>query len=194
MMLADVPVKHKRRVVMSEPFLGEIRMFGGNFAPRSWALCNGQLLPISQNDALYSILGTTYGGDGRSTFGLPDLQGRSPKHPGDGAGLNPVRLGQKGGREAHNLTTAEMPSHNHTGTMHAETAIGDATNPQGRLLAVSGSNDLIYSSSAPIQNLTLHSDALVIQNTGGGQSFSIESPYLGVNFIIALQGAYPPRS
>ena len=179
---------------MSEPFLAEINMFGGNFAPRGWAFCDGQLLPIAQNDALFSILGTLYGGDGRTTFGLPDLRGRSPKHPGDGPGLRQVRLGERGGREEHTMTTAEMPSHSHTGSMYAEGGPATANIPLGRLFAKPKTDDLIYADAAPRPNKLMHDDCIKVNASGGGQSFSIDSPYLGVNFIIALQGVYPSRS
>ena len=184
---------------MSDPFIAEIVMFGGNFAPRGWALCDGQLLPIAQNDALFSIVGTTYGGDGRTTFALPDLRGRSPKHPGDGPGLGNVRLGQRGGSEEHTLSTAEMPSHNHihSHAFHAEAVAADKRGPKGRMFAISSMDDLIYKSPDPKNNVVMAAESISNNTegtTGGGRSFSIESPYLGVNFIIALQGVYPSRS
>lgn len=182
---------------MSEPFLGEIRMFSGTYAPRGWAFCDGQILEIQRNDALFAIIGTIYGGDGRVTFALPDLRGRVPKHSSDGnagPGLRSVQLGERGGREEHELSVAEMPSHTHTGTMHAETAKADSNSPINRLLAFPATDDHIYSSSDPVANQTMHADSLAIQSTGGNQAFSINNPYLGINFIIALEGIFPPRS
>lgn len=175
---------------MSEPFLGEITMFGGNFNPRGWALCDGQLLPISQNSALFSILGTTYGGDGRTTFQLPDLRGRSPKHAGQGPGLSNVRLGQRGGREEVALTEREMPSHSHTATLHGEKTAADNPNPSGRMLA----GATIYAEPIAKDDKAMAPGSVLVQNAGGGQSFGIDSPYTAVNFIIALQGIFPSRS
>jgi microcystin-dependent protein len=179
---------------MAEPFLGQISMFAGNFAPRGWAYCDGQLLAISQNTALFSILGTTYGGDGRSSFGLPDLRGRFPMHPGHGPGLTSHRWGERGGREEYTLSISEMPSHSHTGTMHAESAQADSNSPINRLLAFPLQDDYIYSSSAPTPNQTMHADSLQIRNTGGGQPFPIVNPYTCIYFIIALQGIFPSRN
>lgn len=166
-----------------EPMLGEIRMFAGNFAPRSWALCDGQLLPINQNQALFSILGTTYGGDGRTTFGLPDLRGRVPVHPGNGPGLSNYNLGQKAGVENVTLTSAQMPSHDHSLVAGSNDS---QKSPSGGLLANRGE----YSSNSP--GATMGSSA--IQNTGGSQSHTNIQPYQCVNFIIALQGVFPSRS
>lgn len=172
-----------------EPFIGQISMFGGNFAPRNWALCNGQLLPISQNQALFSILGTTYGGDGRTTFALPDLRGRIPMHEGSGPGLSTVRLGQRGGAEQVTLTTNELPSHNHTGAIKVSNAAVDDDSPSSN--ASLGASE-IYVTGAP--NTYLAAGSVVTNNTGGGRPFPTRNPYLGINFIIALQGTFPPRS
>ncbi len=165
-----------------EPFIGEIKMFGGNFAPRGWALCDGQLLPISQYSALFSILGTTYGGDGRTTFGLPDLRGRVAMHAGNGPGLSPRNLGRKAGSETVTLTTNQMPSHHHglvSGNANNEAqAAGHLIGKEGRYANSVGS--------------TMHQAS--IQNAGGGQSHENMQPYLVVNYIIALQGVYPSRS
>ena len=175
-----------------EPFIGQIIMFGGNFAPRGWALCDGQLLPISQYSALFSILGTTYGGDGRTTFGLPELRGRVPMHPGHGPGLDDRRLGEKSGNEDTILGINNMPSHNHVA--RATTVDGDSTSPANALWADDlGVSSATYNSNANVTaDTTMRAEA--IGNTGGGQAFTNLQPYLAVNFIIALQGTYPSRS
>lgn len=176
---------------MSEPFVAEIRIFAGNFAPRSWAFCNGQLLPVSQNTALFSLIGTTYGGDGRSTMALPNLQGRAPMHPGRGPGLTEKRLGQLGGSETVTLTEAQIPNHSHNQLGSNEESEFDGTNnPQNALPgSVEGGKELYANPS----NLQPISDA-AIENTGGGQPHNNMQPYLTMNFIIALQGLYPSRS
>ena len=162
-------------------------MFGGNFAPRGWALCDGQLLAVSSNSALFSILGTTYGGDGRTTFGLPDLRGRAPIHAGHGPGLADRRLGQKGGAEQVYLTTNQLPPHNHN--IHAANVSGDDTNPITAKAFASASGDL-YSDSP--QTSTMNND--VVTNTGGGQGHDNMQPFQCVNYIIALQGIFPSRN
>lgn len=176
---------------MSDPFLAEIIMFGGNFAPRGWALCDGQLLPISQNQAVFSLLGTTYGGDGRTTFALPDLRGRAAIHPGTGPGLSPYRLGQRGGAETVNLTTAQIPSHTHSAsvTLHANTGGGDDNDPTARYPG-EGANDFY----ADGQNVDMGAPSVAVGNTGGSQPHTNIEPYLCVNFIIALQGIFPSRN
>ena len=171
-----------------EGFIGEIRMFGGNFAPRTWALCDGQLLPISQNPALFSILGTTYGGDGRTTFGLPDLRGRVPMHPGNGPGLSSRRLGEKGGSETNTLTVAQMPSHNHT--VNAVKVDGNTNDPSGAYPANTKLLDKEYSTETKDTAM----NPAMINNTGGNQSINNIQPYNNVNFIICLQGVFPSRS
>jgi len=173
---------------MAEPFLAQIIMFGGNFAPRGWAFCDGQLLPISQYSALFSILGTTYGGDGRTTFALPDLRGRVPMHPGNGPGLSDRRLGQKGGSETVTLTVNELPNHNHSVTPRAYSQAGETQDPTDRVLSEAESD--LYSSQDPDVNMK----SVSTTSSGGGRSFNIEQPYLCVNFIIALQGVFPSRS
>jgi len=171
---------------MSEPFVGEIRMFAGNFAPRGWAFCDGQLLAVSQNDALFSLLGTIYGGDGRTTFGLPDLRGRIPIHAGHGPGLSERRLGAKGGAEKVTLTVNQLPSHTHP--MRAQTGFANETEPNDNILAQSTGAQL-YFQADPIQNLASAS----IANTGGSRSHTNLMPYLCIHFIIALVGIYPSR-
>ncbi|TDR22423.1 phage tail protein [Marinicella litoralis] len=171
---------------MSEPFVGEIRMFAGNFAPRGWAFCDGQLLAVSQNDALFSLLGTVYGGDGRTTFGLPDMRGRIPNHAGTGPGLSQRRLGEKYGTETVTLTVNQLPSHQHD--FQASTAPGSENNPNGQYLAASP-NVRLLRPVPPNANLLNTS----VNNTGGSQSHNNMMPYLCVNFIIALFGIYPSR-
>jgi microcystin-dependent protein len=171
---------------MSEPFVGEIRMFAGNFAPRGWAFCDGQLLAVSQNDALFSLLGTIYGGDGRTTFGLPDLRGRIPLHQGHGPGLSERRLGSKGGAEKETLTTNQLASHSHD--WNANTADGTAEAPAGKVLAKPVG--MRYWEPAS-QDVSLASST--IANTGGSQSHTNLMPTLCIHFIIALVGIYPSR-
>lgn len=171
---------------MSEPFVGEIRMFAGNFAPRGWAFCDGQLLAVSQNDALFSLLGTIYGGDGRTTFGLPDLRGRIPIHAGHGPGLSERRLGAKGGAEKVTLTVNQMPSHGHP--MQASSESATTANPQGEVLAET-LTDRVYRPDSADTNMASSS----ITNVGGSRSHTNEMPFLCVHFIIALVGIYPSR-
>lgn len=170
---------------MSEPFVGEIRMFAGNFAPRGWAFCDGQLLAVSQNDALFSLLGTIYGGDGRTTFGLPDLRGRLPIHAGNGPGLSTRALGAKGGEENVTLTEATTPTHS-----HAWGATGGApqnASPIGAMVAKP--TPLIFDTGTPTDPMS----AAMVQNTGGSRDHTNLMPFLCVNFIIALFGIYPSR-
>ena len=177
---------------MQEGYIGEIRLFGGNFAPRGWALCEGQLLAISSNQALFSILGTTYGGDGRTTFALPDLRGRSAIQQGSGPGLSTIRLGEKGGTETTTLSVNNMPNHDHTVTPNCNTGNGKQTTPKSGFPAtvVQGANTANgYTADS---NATM--GATTTSKTGGGQSFNNRSPFLGLNFIIALQGVYPSRN
>ena len=177
---------------MSEPFLGEIRMVGFYFNPRGWALCNGQLLSIAQNSALFSLLGTNYGGDGQNTFGLPDLRGRTPINYGQGPGLSPYDIGSAGGSESVTLTTNQMPIHNHF--VNAVSGVSTTDNPNGVLAAIPGlSTDgtAVNAYSNAASNTTMSPSA--IQNAGGGQSHPNIQPYLAVNFVIALEGIFPPR-
>ncbi|KAB8153509.1 phage tail protein [Kordia sp. TARA_039_SRF] len=190
------------------PFLAQIVMFAGNFAPRGWALCEGQLLPISQNQALFSLLGTTYGGDGRTTFALPDLRGRSPIQQGHGPGLSDIKLGQRGGIETKTLTLMELPNHFHTvnlsgGTVNASVSIpassdeGTSDEAENNVLAT-GIDKLYAASSAADTNLAPSlapiSGAVNSASSGNGQAFNIRNPFLGINYIIALQGVFPSRS
>jgi microcystin-dependent protein len=174
---------------MATPFLGEIRMFGGNFAPRGWAFCNGQILSISQNTALFSLLGTTYGGNGQTTFALPDLRGRVPNHFGQGPGLSNYTQGQVGGTENVTLLQSQLPAHSHS--VNAVAAGGNQASPAGALPAIeSTGTSLNFSSSAA--NTTMN--AATISNTGQSQPFPVIQPYLTINFIIALQGIFPSRN
>ena len=171
---------------MSEPFVGEIRMFAGNFAPRGWAFCDGQLLAVSQNDALFSLLGTIYGGDGRTTFGLPDMRGRIPIHAGNGPGLSPRRLGAKAGTEKVTLTVNQMPSHTHG--LAATTAVGVDNHPADKLTGELPSTDLYVEADPSVDMATS-----AVTSVGGSRSHSNLMPYLCVHFIIALVGIYPSR-
>ncbi|MCP4303297.1 MAG: phage tail protein [bacterium] len=167
---------------MSEPFLAEIRMVGFNFAPRGWAFCDGQILPINQNQSLYSLLGTTYGGDGRTSFALPDLRGRTPIHVSDG-----YRQGQKSGEETHTLSAAEMPQHSHSEVASSQSA--NQSTPLDHFLAATSDN--IYGGK-PAAATTL--DTGSIANTGGSQAHNNMQPFLTLYFCIALQGLFPSRN
>lgn len=170
---------------MSEPFVGEIRMFAGNFAPRGWAFCDGQLLAVSQNDALFSLLGTIYGGDGRTTFGLPDLRGRLPIHAGSGPGLSPRRLGGKGGAEKVTLTVNQLPSHRHN--LKASTNIPSDRNANGGVTGQTLSDT--YINDSPLTNM----NSSAVSKVGGSRSHTNLMPFLCIHFIIALVGIYPSR-
>jgi microcystin-dependent protein len=170
---------------MSDPFVAEIRMVPFNFAPKGWAWCDGQLLPISQNTALFSLLGTTYGGDGKSTFALPDLQGRAAMHPGQGPGLSLRDLGEQGGSETVTLLQSEIPSHTHA--LRASSAAGDRTNPTGRTW---GAGQQVYAAAANLAPMHVG----LVSPVGGDQPHNNMPPYLTLYFIIALQGVFPPRT
>lgn len=173
---------------MSEPFVGEIRMFAGNFAPRSWAFCDGQLLAVSQNDALFSLLGTIYGGDGQTTFGLPDMRGRIPVHAGTGPGLSQRRLGSKGGQESVALSVNHLANHGHE--LRASTDLAQDAGPQGRLPGRSNPSSLdIYNEIGPFTPLS--SEAMT--SAGGSQSHTNMQPFTCIHFIIALFGIYPSQ-
>jgi microcystin-dependent protein len=163
---------------MAEPFLAEIRLMSFDFAPKGWAMCNGQLLPINQNQALFSLLGTTFGGDGRVNFGLPDLRGRVPIHMGQGH-----TLGERGGEQGHTLSIAELPMHNHV-ARGSSTTTGGVADPTGAFLG--GGNNVYASGGA---TATLRPDALT--NVGGSQAHLNMQPFLTISFCIALQGIFP---
>lgn len=176
-----------QQALASEPFLGTIKYFGFNFAPRGWTTCDGQLLSVSQNDALFSLLGTMYGGDGRTTFGLPDMRGRMPVHTGQGPGLSNHPMGQKSGAESVSLTTNQLPSHSHS--LMATDSAGNQISPTAHTLAKDG-NDSTYRNEAP--NVTMHASSIT-NSTGGSQAHQNMSPYLVVNCNISLVGVYPSR-
>lgn len=174
---------------MLEPFIGAICMFGFNFAPKGWATCDGQIMQISQNTALFSLLGTTFGGNGMQTFGLPDLRGRVPIHQGQGPGLSAYTMGQAAGTETVTLTVNQMPMHNHL--VNANSAAGDTGAPAGAIFANSGVTDKEYlASGLPNESM---SPNIVAQN-GGSQSHNNMQPFLTVNFCIALVGIFPSRN
>jgi len=175
---------------MSEPFIAEIKIFAGNFAPRGWALCNGQLLPIAQNTALFSLVGTTYGGDGRTNFGLPNLQGRAPIHPGSGPGLTRRLLGQTGGAETVTLTEAQTPSHAHQAQASLGTAYANV--PSTSTLLARTPTQYTYANDSADEAVDMAPDSLGV--TGGGQPHTNMQPYLAINFVIALVGIYPSRN
>lgn len=175
---------------MSDPFVAEIRIFAGNFAPKHWAFCNGQLMPISQNTALFSLLGTTYGGDGKSTFALPDLQGRSPMQHGQGPGLTRRFLGEMSGTETVTLMQAEMPHHTHQlqAVAPGPFTIGNRAVPEGNLLAAPSAGNQYTPNLVP---QTMAPQAL--STAGSTAPHNNMQPYLTLTFIIALQGIFPPR-
>lgn len=169
---------------MADPFVAEIRIFPFNFAPKGWAWCDGQLMPLSQNTALFALLGTTYGGNGKSNFALPDLQGRAPMHPGQGPGLSLHDLGESAGTETVTLTQAEMPAHNHSFSMSVRPA--DNLNPGGLAL---GSGNAVY--AAPGNTVSASPNDLPV--AGGDAPHNNMMPFLTFYFCIALQGVFPPR-
>ncbi len=177
---------------MTDPYIGEITLFAGNFAPRGWAFCQGQLLNIAQNTALFSILGTTYGGDGRTTFALPDLRGRAPIGFGQGPGRPYYDLGQMGGEPTHTLINPEMPAHSHPAQASGIAAGGSNASPGGGTWASSTARDNLYSNAAP--DSPMAAGNIAVGAAGGSQPHNNMQPYLGLNYIIALEGIYPARS
>lgn len=173
---------------MAEPFLAEIRIVGFNFAPRGWAFCDGQILPINQNQSLYSLLGTTYGGDGRTSFALPDLRGRVPIHVGRSNGGEEHTLGQKSGEETHTLATNEMPQHNHI--QYASNDTADNPVPTDNISARSTATDPQWSTATNLVDMA----PAMVGNTGGSQAHNNMQPYLVVSFAIALRGLFPSRN
>ncbi len=175
---------------MADPFVAEIRIFPFNFAPRGWAFCDGQLLPLSQNTALFSLLGTTYGGNGKSNFALPNLQGRAPMHPGQGPGLSLHDLGETGGSETVTLLESEIPSHSHTAGAQNVPLGGVAAPGSNTTLNRPASGNLFKSGSAPLTPMA----SQTLAPSGGDQPHNNMMPYLTLNFCIALQGVFPPRT
>jgi microcystin-dependent protein len=173
---------------MAVPFIGEIRMFGGNFAPQDWAFCDGSLLSIAEYDTLFSLIGTTYGGDGQTTFALPDLRGRIPIHAGQGPGLSPHTLGEAGGTEAVALTTAQLLAHTHP--LAAVNGVGTTPSPGGAVWA-GVANGALYASGAP-SGATMNANS--IGAAGGGQPHDNLMPYQCISFIIALSGIFPSQN
>jgi microcystin-dependent protein len=173
---------------MADPFVAEIRIFPFNFAPTGWAFCDGQLMPLSQNTALFSLLGTTYGGDGKSTFALPNLQGAAPMHPGQGPGLSLHDLGEMSGTETVTLLPTEIPAHNHQALAHS--GFSTQTDPAGN--AWSGSDVSKQYNLTPDAGKFMNDQALTL--TGGNLPHNNLAPYLVLNFCIALQGVFPPRT
>lgn len=178
---------------MSEPFIGEIRIFGGNYAPKDWAFCDGQIMKITDNTTLYAVIGTTYGGDGRVTFALPDLRAKAPMHPGRGYGLTTRILGQRGGTNNISLTKDQIPAHSHT--MKAESASGTTVQPQNNSLAKPGgrgTTNVYHTTLNPGNSVFLAEKAL--QTTGANQPHDNMQPCLVLNFIISLEGLFPSRN
>jgi microcystin-dependent protein len=173
---------------VGQPYIGEIRMFGGNFAPAGWMFCQGQTIPISENDALFTLIGTTYGGDGQETFQLPDLQGRLPLHAGQGPGISQnYQLGEKGGVESVTISTQTMPIHNHAAI--ASNDAGTSPNPSNNLLAV---NNVVQFFSGDVGNNPMAGSSIL--PVGGSQPHENLQPYLCVSFIISLFGVFPTQT
>lgn len=171
-----------------DPFVAEIRIFPFNFAPRGWAFCDGQLMPISQNTALFALLGTTYGGDGRSNFALPDLRGSAPMHPGQGPGLSLHDLGETGGSETVTLLESEMPAHSHA--LMARNFSANNDTPANAVIAKPPAGPNIYATPGSLASMAPQA----LAPAGGSQPHNNMQPYLTFNFCIALQGVFPPRS
>jgi microcystin-dependent protein len=188
---------------MGDLYLGEIILFAGNFPPRNTAYCNGQLMSIAENTALFSILGTTYGGDGRTTFALPDLRSRVAVHPGTGPGLSTRKLGQRSGSEINVLNITQLPSHNHAaaGTIQASSLEATATDPANGYPA-SATYPVDRTTTGPVkaygaaanENMATNGVTVAVGNTGGGQAVNNMQPWLGVSYIICTEGIFPSRS
>lgn len=172
-----------------EPYLGEIAIYPYNFAPQDWAYCDGSLLPIAQYSALFSLIGTTFGGNGTTNFALPDLRGRTPVGAGQGPGLSQIRLGLPGGVETINKVAA----HTHTAELHGETALGNSRDPLGKMLALPNQTSVnIFADPVPADNRKMAAESVIVQPAGDA-SVAIRNPYLGLNYCIALTGTYPSR-
>ena len=184
-------------MIGSDPYLGTVTIFAGNFAPRSWMFCQGQLLSIAEYTALFSLLGTTYGGDGQTTFGLPDLRGRTAIHQGQGTGLSNYTLGEMGGTESTTMVSSQLPAHNHvtvtvTGNPPATSNTGNVSDPTNAIPANGGVN--IYSPSADGSGMGQSSGVSQTPIAGSSQPFSLLSPILVMNYVIAVEGIYPSRN
>lgn len=190
MLTSSALLSNPAQACSTEPLLGSLCVFAGNFAPRGWALANGQIMSISQNTALFSILGTTYGGDGKTTFALPDTRGRAVIGAGSGPGLSIYQLGQMGGVETVTLTQAELPAISPTAVVHAQSAAGNSDSPANNAWATL-SRQNAYSSSAP--NVTMSPGTITINPIGGGQAHENRPPFIAMNWIIATQGVFPSR-
>ena len=180
---------------MADPFIAQIFMFAGNFAPRSWAFCDGQILAINTNQALFSLLGTTYGGDGRTTFALPELRGRVPVGcAGQGPGLTNIAQGQKSGSETVNIATNNLPAHSHpaTGLLKAVDANGNQRTPGNNFIAADP--DQRFATATLPTTMAADAATITLQNQGGNQAFDIRQPSLAINYIIAIQGLFPSRN
>lgn len=186
MLAAPAPAQAQTR------YIGEVYPFAGNFCPRDTAAANGQLLPINTNQALFSILGTIYGGDGRTTFALPDLRSRSIIGPGTGPGLTPYQIGQRGGRETVTLSIAQMPQHNHDARVRASTLGPNTNSPSGASFPTFPEGTNMYVNG--YDNVTMADDEVQVARVGGNQPFDIRDPYLAIQHCIVLYGLYPPRS
>lgn len=190
-----LPAKEASAQQLGDTMLGELKLVGFNFCPRGWALANGALLPISSNSALFSLLGTIYGGDGRTTFALPDLRGRLPINDGRGAGLSDYRIGQRVGAEWMTLTLAHLPSHNHT--VNATNVAADSLGPTGKYIAdpqLVGNTQWFWFHSAPPAGNIVQMNSNMLTSSGGNQQFNKVQPVLAMNWCVALVGIYPSRS
>lgn len=174
---------------MSEPFLGEVRCYGFLFAPRNWAKCDGQLLPINQNQALFALLGTTYGGDGQTVFALPELRGRAPIHHGQGPGLPNFPQGTRSGAVSTTLNVSNLPSHTHSATLRASDANSDQVMPEGNALAVAREDTYVDEDTS----VPMRAGSIQVGSTGNGSSFNNMQPYLALNWCIALTGIFPSQ-
>lgn len=177
-----------------EGTIGEIRLFAGNFAPRSWALCQGQLLAISTNTALFSVIGTIYGGDGRTTMGLPDLQGRAAIGAGQGAGLPLYPQGAKAGTDSVTLQVGNLPAHNHSPRLYAELALATTGDPTNRLIAGPPAASPVFADANPDVEVAMHPDSIKSSNVGSNIPVSVQNPVQALHYIICLEGIYPSRN
>ena len=177
---------------MAQPYIAEIKMFGGNFAPVNYALCNGQIIAISQNTTLFSLLGTTYGGNGQTTFALPNMQGRAPVHQGNGVGIDPVSLGEMAGETSVTLNTSNLPQHSHpiSGALIANSNPGET--PASNTLFTNSAPNKLYAAALGTGGLNLAPQTITM--AGGSQPHNNVQPYLAITFIIALQGVFPARN